>query len=194
MTVLELNADVREKLGSATSRNLLRSGKVPAIVYGPGHDNLAIAVEAKAMDKLFKSGFLTSTVIELKLANNNYKALVKHVQLDPVKDTVKHVDFTFVNPQSMTAAIPVKFEGQERSIGVKRGGFFNIIHRKIKINCANGQLPQSIVVDATQMKVGEKLLAGQIELPAGCSLAMPDTAIVANIIGKGKSAAEEKAE
>ncbi len=194
MTTLELQADMRDQLGGGTARNLIRSGKVPAIVYGFGQENLSVAVEAKAIDKLFKSGCLTSTVIDLTVENKVHKTLVKYFQLDPVKDTIRHLDLIFINPEAQNVDVPLAFEGKERSLGVKRGGFFNIIHRKLKISAPIAQIPQRISVNVVEMRVGSKLLATDIVLPEGCSLAVKPDTLIANIIGRGKGGAEEKAE
>jgi large subunit ribosomal protein L25 len=192
MTTLEMHADLRPETGGATARNLLRQGKVPAIVYGNKQTNLAVSLELKEVTKLFHSGFLTSTIIDLKVKDQDekytsHKTLIKEVQLDPVKDTLRHVDLVFINPDEQEVAVKIIFENKDRCTGVKRGGFFNILHRKIKLLCKANSIPLHVNIDVLEMRVGQKLLASQVALPEGTRLAMKDDAILVSIIGKGKA-------
>jgi large subunit ribosomal protein L25 len=192
MTTLEMYADLRHDVGGSTSRNLIRQGKVPAIVYGNSKPNLSISLDMKEITKLFHSGYLTSTTIDLKLKDQDekhtsHKTLIKEIQLDPVKDTVRHVDLVFLNPLGQEVAIPLVFENKDKCIGVKRGGFFNIMHRKIKLFCSPDNIPQQVNFNVLNMRIGQKLLASQIPLPEGTKLAMKDNAMLVSIIGRGKA-------
>ncbi len=187
---MEMQADLRDEVGGGSSRNLIRAGKVPAIIYGDKHPNVCISIGEKEITKLFKSGALTSTVVNLTLGSEVYKTLVKQIQLDPVKDTVRHVDFIFINPEQQKVDVPIIFEGKERSVGVKRGGSFNIAHRKIKLLCEPDKIPQRVMVDVLNMRVGDKLLAGKIPLPEGSKLAIKEDEIIAKITGSDKGGAE----
>jgi large subunit ribosomal protein L25 len=192
MTALEMHADLRHGTGGAIARNLLKIGKVPAVVYGNKQANLAISLELKEVTKLFHSGFLTSTAIDLKVRDKDekyilHKALIKEIQLDPVKDTVRHVDLVFIRPDEQEVAVPIVFENRDRCVGVKRGGFFNILHRKIKLLCKPDSIPLSVNVDVLEMRVGQKLLAKNVTLPEGAKLAMQDNTILVSIIGRGKA-------
>ena len=196
MQALEITADSRETTGAGSARNLIEEGRIPAIVYGNKQDNLSISLDVistRAMEKLLKSGTITSTVIDLKVDGKIYKTLVKHIQKDPVKDTLRHLDLIFINPKGQEVDVPIIFEGKEKCLGIKRGGFFNTIHRKLKLMCDPKKIPKNVSINIVEMEIGAKIIASQISLPEGSKLSIDDSAIIATITGRGKggAAAEE---
>jgi large subunit ribosomal protein L25 len=191
MQVLEVQADLRPVTGGGSARNLIREGKIPAVVYGNHQENVSICLEAKVMEKLLKSGSITSTVIDLNLSGKVHKTLVKQIQKDPVKDTLRHVDLVFINPNGQEVDVPIIFESKEKCLGVKRGGFFNIIHRKLKLICDPSHIPEQVSVNVIDVKIGGKVLASQIPLPEGSKLAVKHSTIIATITGRGKGGSEE---
>ena len=97
---LELAAEMRQEFGTGPARELRRSGKVPAIIYGKGKDALAISIEEKEITKHYrKSGFI-STVINIKIGTKAHKVLPKAVELHPITDIVRHVDFVYLDNKS----------------------------------------------------------------------------------------------
>ncbi len=100
-----------------------------------------------------------------------------------MSDTIQRVD------------VPIKFEGRERSIGIKRGGFFNIIFRSVPMLCEVDKIPTDIVIDIVNMGIGASIRASSLDLPEGCTLVSKKDFIIASITGRGgkSDAAEEGA-
>lgn len=193
--MLYLAAEVRKDFGTGAARALKRSSKVPAIIYGNGRKSVAVSIEEKEITKRYRKPNFISTVIELDVEGTKYKVLPHAVQLHPVTDIVVHVDFVYLSDSVQKLFVPVVFEGKERAIGVKRGGFFNIIKRKIPIECPVDMIPLNVVVDVTNMHVGQSIKASKITLPDQCKLASKQDFLVASIIGsRGAASAEETAE
>lgn len=192
--VLELKATIREKFGTGSARDLRSKGYVPAVVYGAGKEVLAITVAEKEITKHYrKSGFI-STVVQLKIDNNIHKVLPKAVQLHPITDIVRHVDFVHLEAKTQKMEVPVIYEGKDRALGVKRGGFFNIIKRTIPILCDVNNIPKNITIDVTNMHIGQSLKASSITLPEGSQFIAKGDLILATIIGrKGTKAEGEEA-
>lgn len=191
MAMLEIKAGIREKTGAGSARNLIRIGRIPAVLYGNKQENINISLEAKLMDKLFRSGCFTSTVINLELNGHIHKAIVKEFQLDPVKDTLRHIDLILINSDQQKVDIPINFESKDKCLGVKRGGFFNTIHRKIKLICDPNKIPEKVLANVLEMKIGDKLLANQLILPEGSQLAGKAGQIIATITGRGKGGSDD---
>lgn len=191
--VVVLRAEKRERLGTGGARELRKRGMVPAIIYGNEKQPLAVAVEGKEITRHYrKSGFI-STVIELEVDKAKYKVLPKDVQLHPITDFVDHVDFVFLNEKIQKMEVPVVFEGKEKSIGVKRGGFFNIIKRRLTVTCPVNAIPKNITVDVTNMQVGQSIKVSQLVLPDGCEPVGKPDMLLASIIGnKGKAEADQE--
>ena len=188
---LELEAEIRQEFGTGPARELRRKGKVPAIIYGKGKDALAISIEEKEITKHYrKSGFI-STVINIKIGTKAHKVLPKAVELHPITDIVRHVDFVYLDKKSQKMEVPIVYDGKDRALGVKRGGFFNIIKRTITLICDVNHIPKHINIDVTNMQIGQSLKAKTIKLPEGSILANKDDFIIATIIGrKGGAKAE----
>ncbi|WP_341758467.1 50S ribosomal protein L25/general stress protein Ctc [Candidatus Tisiphia endosymbiont of Ditula angustiorana] len=193
--LLELAAEMREKFGTGVARDLRRKGMVPAVVYGSGKEVLAVSIEEKEITKHYRKPGFISTVIQIKVGSKTHKVLPKAVELHPITDIVRHVDFVHLEEKTQRMEVPVVYEGKERALGVKRGGFFNIIKRTITLLCDVNNIPKNINIDVTNMHIGQSLKAKSIKLPEGVQLASKNDFIIATIIGRkgSKSEGEEAA-
>ena len=193
-----LKANLRESVGTGSARELRRNGLIPATVYGNGKSPISISVEEKEVTKIYRKHGFTSTIVEIELDGKKHKVLPKTVDLHPITDLVRHADFVFVADKgTQKVSVPIVYEGKERSVGVKRGGFFNIIHRKINLICDPKKIPTDIQIDVASMSVGSSLRAMKIKLPEGCTLDSKKDFVLASITGRGgksSDATEEKAE
>jgi large subunit ribosomal protein L25 len=186
--IVTLPAELRTDLGTGASRNVRREGKVPAIIYGPGHQPMSVLLEEKEITKLYRKHGFKSTVIELDVSGKKHKVLAQSVQLNPITDIVRHVDFIFLADKVQKVNIPVVFEGKEKSLGIKRGGYFNVIHRSVAMLCDVKKIPQDIVIDVVNMGIGTSIFARHLKLPAGCELVSKKDFVIASITGRGGKA------
>lgn len=191
--ILVLPAQIREQTGTGPARLLRRNGMVPAIVYGAGHEPLSIALEEKEITKLYRKRHFISTVFEIEVNGKKHKVLPKAVELHPITDIVRHVDFIFIGEKEQKMQLPVVFEGKERAIGVKRGGFFNIVKRTIPVVAPSNNIPRNVTIDVTNMYVGQSIKASSLKLPEGCTLLLNPNFVVASITGRGGKADAEEA-
>jgi large subunit ribosomal protein L25 len=187
MSVSEvLKGQVRNKLGTGPSRELRRNGMIPVTIYGDGKEPLSVSLEEKEVTKLYRKHGFTSTVLEIEIDGKKHKVLPKSVELHPTKEFVRHADFLFIPAKGMQkVAVPVVYNNKEKSIGVKKGGFFNIIKRKNFLNCPVDSIPLDIEIDVTNMQVGSSLTTKKITLPEGCSLYSKKDLVLASITGRG---------
>jgi len=180
-----LEAQLREKSGTGTAREIRRNGYVPGIIYGANKQEIRIAVPFKELTRLHHKGCFKSTVIEISVNGKKYKALPKAMQFHPVTDAIEHIDFVFLGDKEQKVDVKIQYEGVERSLGVKRGGFFNIVNRSIPLICNVKNIPQSINIDVSKMRINDSLKAHDIPLPAGCTHGKKNNYIVATITGRG---------
>jgi large subunit ribosomal protein L25 len=192
--LLTLAAELRQKSGTGDSRALRAEGKVPAIIYGAGKEVISIALEEKEATKLYRKHGFTSTVIELEINGVKHSVIPKSAQLHPITDLVRHIDFLHLDNDIQKVAIPVVFANKDKSIGLKRGGFLNIIKRKIELYCPVNSIPKNIVVDVERMYVGSNIKLSALTLPEGCKPVSKKDFVVVSITGRGgKSAGSEEA-
>lgn len=192
--MVTLIAELRETLGTGQARALRRNGMIPATLYGTGKKPISIALVEKDVTKLYRKHGFTSTVIQLEIGEKKHKVLPKAIQLHPITDLAHHVDFVYLDSKMQRVSVPVVFEGKERSIGVKRGGFFNTIFRQIELLCPSNDIPKNITIDVSYMSAGMSLRASKLNLPEGCSLVSKKDFVLASITGRaGKAEASEEA-
>jgi len=191
MNVASLVAKERKDLGTGHARALRRQGMIPATLYGAGNKPVSVTLEEKEVTKLYRKHGFTSTVIEMDLDGKKHKVLPKSVDLHPITDIVHHADFVFLEKKVQKVEVPIVFDGKERAVGVKRGGFFNIIKRRLPLFCDVNNIPLNITIDVTNMVVGSSIRAAKISLPEGCHLISKKDFVVASITGRGSKATEE---
>jgi len=189
-----LKGQIRTILGTGPSRELRRNGMIPATIYGDNKEPMSVSLEEKEVTKLYKKHGFTSNVVEIELDGKKIKVLPKSVELHPTKEFVRHADFIFLPAKGMQKVeVPVVYENKEKSVGVKKGGFFNIIKRKILLNCPVDSIPSDITIDVSNMQVGTSLTTKKLKLPEGCSLFAKKDIVLASITGRGgKSSSSEE--
>lgn len=187
-----LQAIIRTQSGTGSARAVRKEARVPAVIYGAGKEVISVSIEQKEITKLYRAPQFISGVIELNLNDGrSIKVLPKAVQLHPITDLVHHVDFVHLQDQIQKMLIPIVYEGKDRAVGVKRGGFFNIVKRNIPLNCKVGSLPRKITIDVSNMFVGQSLKVTDLDIPVGCEFTGPDNTIIASITGRGSKADSE---
>jgi large subunit ribosomal protein L25 len=164
----ELKAEARERVGKGSARELRRSGKVPAVIYGDKQPPLAIALSYKDVYyKIHGGGFLT-TIATVSVDGKKIQVLPKEYQLDPVRDFPVHVDFLRVGKDTeVNVMVPVHFINEEKSPGIKRGGVLNIVRHEIEFHCPANAIPEFIEIDLTGRDIGESIHISAVKLPEG---------------------------
>lgn len=191
-TNTSLQAELREGTGTGPAREVRRSAKVPAIIYGGGENNQAISCSHKEIVKeMHTSGFFTK-LFNLDIAGKQVRVIVKDVQLHPVTDQPLHVDFLRVNKDSrIDVAVPVHFINQEKSPGIKKGGVLNIVSHVLHLICNPDHIPETIVIDLATLEINNSVHIEDIKLPEGAKLrAHQDSTLVTLVAPSG---GEEKA-
>lgn len=171
----------RTDFGSRVARRLRRAGKVPAVVYGRGGDELTVEVfEKEFMDTV---GFSTSTgMIDLKMGRKSpVTAIVKDVQWDILTDRPVHIDFLRVSADQIVS-IPVHLHLENIPAGVKMGGVLEHALHEIYIKVRARDIPPEISVDVQDLEVGDSIHLSDITLPQGMTLDMEGDLVVASVV------------
>ena len=135
MTTIVLKAEKREKLGSLEARKIKKTGRIPAIIYS-SKGNINLTVDAKEFEHEYYKGNALTTVIELELDGKKIKVIPHQIALDPVSDHPVHIDFlNCAEAKAVKAQPKINFINQDKSPGLKRGGFLNIVLRKVTVIC-----------------------------------------------------------
>lgn len=194
--ILKLEAKSRNKFGTGAARALRREGRVPAVIYGAKKIPVSISLEEKEITKYYRKPAFISQLISLTIDSKQYKVLPKAVELHPVTDIVRHVDFVFLEDKTQKMEVPVVYEGKERALGVKRGGYFNIVKRRVALLCDVNNIPKNVTIDVTNMQIATSLKSSKVKLPGGCIFSTKKEFVLATIIGRrgAKTEAERESE
>ena len=168
--------------GSAEARRLRRDEKIPAVIYGQGMDPVSVVVDRRDLRIALSGAAGTNTILDIKLGNESYPAVIKDMQRHPVRRTVAHVDFMRIN---MTAElhvnVPVHLTGEAKAV-LSEGGLVDAAVDTIEIITTPANMPNEILIDVSGMQPHDVIRLGDIKLPAGCrAVGEPDMAVVTAI-------------
>ncbi len=146
--IVTIEAEVRARAGKGAARATRRAGKVPAVIYGAKQPPSLIALDPRAvLRELHRPGW-QSRVYELTGGEQPVRALIRDVQFHPVSDAPEHVDFQRLAPgERIRVAVPVHFENEGVSPGLKRGGVLNVIRHAVEVTCDPDQIPDQFTAD-----------------------------------------------
>ncbi len=172
---LTLSAEARDRAGKGASRALRREGRVPAVIYGGKEEPQTIHVEEKALVKALGTGHFMNSIVMVEVGGKAVRTLPKDVAFHPVTDRPEHVDFLrLAKDATVNVAVPVRFENEEASPGLKKGGVLNIVRHELELVCDAARIPDEIVIDVTGLEVGDSIHISHVTLPEGSSSAITD--------------------
>lgn len=183
MSVKQISATARTQVGKGAARAVRREGKVPAVIYGAGKPPVSIALDSKATNLLVYAGHFLTTVFEIEVDGKKTRAIPRDYALDPVKDTVEHVDFLRVDAGSrLRVEIPVHAINAAASPGVKLGGSVNVVTHALTVLAPADKIPDAIDVDVSTLAINDSVHISQITLPEGVSYVGQDDATLVSIL------------
>src|SRR5579864_2845337 len=156
--MITIRATARDRAGKGPARSARRAGRVPGVIYGEKHPPVLITVDPRELKvHLAKRGFF-ARVVNVELDGQSFRTLPRDVQLHPVTDAPEHVDFMRVGAKTrLTVAVPVVFENQEKSPGIRRGGILNIVRHEIDLVCTVDNIPERILVNLDGLEIGDSV-------------------------------------
>lgn len=171
----------RSALGTANSKRLRSEGFVPSVVYA--HDQASVPVFLSGRD-FFKQAETAriSQIFTLKSDDGSIDgrpALVKEIQRCHLSGKLIHVDFLALREnEEVTVEVAIEFKGE--AIGVKAdGGILSVMAREIPVICLPKNIPATLAVDISPLKIGQSIHASEIQLPANVKLGCdPEDTIV----------------
>jgi large subunit ribosomal protein L25 len=190
---LTLPAETRDRAGKGASRVLRREGRVPAVIYVNKATPLSIHVEEKELARQLGTGHFFNSIIEIEVGGQKLRTLPKDVAFHPVSSRPLHVDFLRLSANAKVHVnVPVVFENEAASPGLKRGGVLNIVRHELDLICEPESIPEAIHIDLTGLEVGDAIHIGSIKLPAGVASGIHEhDATIATIVAPSALKSEE---
>lgn len=188
-----LTAEARDRAGKGSARAIRRQGNVPAVIYGDNKDPMSITLPSKEVTLKIHSGHFMTTVLDIEVDGTKHHVLPKSYQLDPVKDTLMHVDFLRVGAKTIvTVNIPVHFENEETCPGLKKGGTLNVVRHEVEVHCPANAIPEFFTIDLANAQLGDALKISAVALPKGVTPTITDRDFtIATIVAPGGAVADD---
>jgi large subunit ribosomal protein L25 len=195
MKSVALSGNTRAERGTSNANILRKEEKVPAVIYG-GKENVHFTVNEVKFNKIINTPEVY--FVDLDVDGAKFKAIIKDVQFHPVTDRVLHIDFLEVDEKkALTIKIPVNLTG--RSKGVANGGTLKNPIKNIRVNGLPSAIPESIEIDTTDLKIGDSIKVGELNVD-GLTFLGADNAVVVgvkmsrNVVEEEEEAVAEGAE
>ncbi|MDR1425466.1 MAG: 50S ribosomal protein L25/general stress protein Ctc [Rickettsiales bacterium] len=189
--VIKLVSSLRRGLGSAVARRLRKSDKLPAVIYGAGFDNIFIEINTREFEKEYLKGGVETKIFEIEISSKKLEVICHRVDLDPRSDRPRHVDFlSLENKKEIRVLVPLVFKNMDKSPGLKRGGYFNVMVRKLPLICPIAKIPKTIEINCEDMKLKQSVKLSNLDLPEGSRAVSRKDVMLARIIGRGREEEE----
>ncbi|NED95066.1 50S ribosomal protein L25/general stress protein Ctc [Phytoactinopolyspora alkaliphila] len=187
MSDVKIAAELRTEFGKGAARRLRRADKVPAVLYGHGTDPVHLALPGHDTMLALKN---PNALLTLDIAGSSPElALPKHVQRDPLKGFIEHVDLLLVRRgEKVTVDIPVIVDGDAIS-----GSMVSVENPSISIEAEATHLPESVHVSIEGLDIGSQIHAKDLDLPKGTTLVSDEELLIVNITAAYDQAAEDDA-
>jgi large subunit ribosomal protein L25 len=183
---VKLSAELRTEFGKGAARRIRRAHKVPAVLYGHGTDPIHISLPGHETLLALRTN---NALLSIDVDGKAQLALPKQVQRDPIRHTIEHVDLVLVRRgEKVTVDIAIHLEGEaapETLVVVDQNS--------VPIEAEATHIPTQIVISIEGLRAGTQILASDLELPVGSSLAIDPEALIVNITA-AQSEAQAEAE
>jgi large subunit ribosomal protein L25 len=200
MKQVAVDAYVRTGKGKGAARQLRRAGSLPGVLYGPKTDPISISLDAHEFNKIMSSSRGEQILFTLRLKNNgdsgSFMTLVKELQLHPVNDAIRHVDFYHVSlDKEVEVEIPIAIVGKAKGVEIENG-VLEIIQRTVRVSCLPMAIPKEIQMDVSNLGLGDASHVSDIVPPEGVKLLEDPKTTLVTVVGGAvqEVAAEEQVE
>ncbi|MEU9390399.1 50S ribosomal protein L25/general stress protein Ctc [Streptomyces sp. NPDC048324] len=177
MSEVKLSAETRTEFGKGAARRIRRDHKVPGVLYGHGSDPLHLTLPGHDLLLALRT---PNVLISLDIDGKTSElAIPKAVQRDAIKGFLEHVDLQLVKRgEKVTVEIPVHTEG-ELAPG---GNLLEHVLNALPVEAEATHIPESVTVSVEGLEAGASVLAKDIKLPNGTTLAVEEDAVVLQVL------------
>ncbi len=161
MKSITIKGSKRKKLGKNSSKELRSEGKIPCVLYGDGKP---IHFYSNEIDfkKLVYTPDAHTVCIEFG-EKDQFNAIMQDIQFHPLTDRIVHIDFyQLSDDKEVSIDIPVRLEGQAPGV-LNSGGMLTRNKRKLKIRALPKNLPDYILVDISNLELGDKIYTSDLK-------------------------------
>jgi large subunit ribosomal protein L25 len=172
---VKITAELRTEFGKGAARRLRRAGKVPAVLYGHGTDPLHVSLPGHDTMLALKT---RNVLITLDIdGRDNELALPRHVQRDPLKGNIEHVDLLLVRRgEKVVVEVRIVLVGEPAPETL-----VNLDNPTVAVEAEATHIPERIEVSIEGATAGTQIHARDLTLPPGSTLDADEDLLVVNV-------------
>ncbi|MEQ8187486.1 MAG: 50S ribosomal protein L25 [Candidatus Eremiobacterota bacterium] len=170
MEISELQVETREVSGKEYCRKIRKMGMVPGVIYGRGKEAFSVQVNSREMERVIRGR--DNVLLNLTFAGNGGEkqtVMVQDVQKEILRSGLLHVDFKRISLEDKTVVmVPIHVTAEPKDGRGK--GMVEHIMWEVEVECLPLNIPKSIDLDLTHLKLGESVTLGQLKAPEGVAI------------------------
>jgi len=191
-TVIE--AQTRVAGGKNANKRLRKSGKIPAVIYGPGKQAVVVSVNPEDVEDILYSDAGRNTIVALSVDGSEQNtAMIKDYQMDPVKGDLIHADFLEIAmDRALEVTVNIELVGEAEGVKLS-GGIMDFVTRSIEVECLPSDIPDSIKADVSALKINDYLRVKNLEIDSRVKVLSDPEIVIVTIVPPAKEEIPEEA-
>jgi large subunit ribosomal protein L25 len=188
-----IKAMSRTEKGSTACNRVRRAGFIPAVLNGDDCGSLKLKLDAHGFEQLIKHHTGVSIVIDIAVDDGApIVAILDELQIHPVKGQIIHADFREVSKtKKLRAHVEIVLTGEPVGISQDQGILDQTMH-DVEVECLYTALVESIEIDISELKIGDKLTVAEVVAPEGVTILSDSGLTIASVILPAAEKAEEE--
>ena len=176
MAEIKIAAEPRTEFGKGAARRIRRADKVPAVLYGSGSEPVHITLPGHELALALKHG--ANALLSIEVDGDSQLAIPKQVQRDPLKGFIEHADLLIVKKgQKVTVDVPINIVGEAQP-----DALVVTENATVSLEAEATHIPEGIEVSIEGAEIGTQILAKDLVLPSGSTLAVDEEHLIINIV------------
>ncbi|WP_431945661.1 50S ribosomal protein L25/general stress protein Ctc [Actinacidiphila sp. bgisy167] len=186
MSEVQITAQVRTEFGKGAARRVRRAHQVPGVIYGHGAEPKHVTLPGHELLLALRT---PNVLISLDIEGDGKELVIpKAVQRDPLKGFLEHVDLLAVKRgEKVTVEVVVSTEG-ELAPG---GNLLEHVLNSLPVEAEATHIPDGVTVSVEGLEAGTSILAKDIPLPKGTTLAVDEDTVVLQVVAAQAEAPAE---
>jgi large subunit ribosomal protein L25 len=183
---VKISAQLRTEFGKGAARRIRSSHQVPGVIYGHGQEPKHVSMPGHDLLLALRT---PNVLISLDIEGDGTELVIpKAVQRDPLKGFLEHVDLLAVKRgEKVTVEIPVVTEG-ELAPG---GNLLEHVLNALPVEAEATHIPEGVTVSVEGLQAGTSVLARDVVLPKGVTLAVDEDVVVLQVLAAQAEAPAE---
>jgi large subunit ribosomal protein L25 len=185
------------KFNKNAARRVRVAGKIPAVIYGVGHEPVAIEVDPKQISRILFSESGHNSIFDVEIGGQSTaKAMIVDWQREPINDRLIHIDLKRIAlDKTLRLSVRVKLLGIP--VGVKvSGGILDQVLREVEIECLPANIPSHVDVEIGHLDLHGVVRVSELPKFEGVTYLNAEDATVAHVVSireEAPTAAEAEA-